>query len=70
MVVALVNVGLWELIGSTTNDPSANQANRKYLESSAIEGNSPVYDSLGNTLRFPKYPGTRETLGESARTIS
>ena len=70
MVVALANVGLWELAGSTTDDPSANQPNRKYLESSAIEGNSPVYDRLGNAARVPEYPGTRGTLGESTRTIS
>ena len=43
---------------------------RTWLESLAIEGDSPVYEIRGGILgRVPEYGGTRETLSESGRTI-
>ena len=42
----------------------------KGLERPAVGGDSPVRESRLALAGVPKYPGTRETLGESGRTTS
>ena len=44
---------------------------RTWLESLAVEGESPVFEMCKVFLNIvPEYGGTRETLSESGRTIS